>query len=204
MIKIVPLIVCSAFAQTRYQPESAEGELAAKLQEPNLEASHYKTFDLQHKFDDSPSWQTRSQLVVGYDSRGFISDVAVNTPIEATDIFTEACSQGKLYQLRINELDLLTSVNACLYSEHAGLNESLAFHTIDRKDFTSFSYEVIDLEYLASKEKRAKQKRLMLTPDFGEWRTSASVQGIELMEGNKPKFAAATRTYNSLGGEKVD
>jgi hypothetical protein len=68
----------------------------------------------------------------------------------------------------------MTSVNACAYSEHAGLNETLSFNTIDGRDFAGFSYEVFDFEYLASKEKRAKQKRLMLTPDFGEWKTTAT------------------------------
>jgi hypothetical protein len=98
----------------------------------------------------------------------------------------------------------MTSINACLYSEHAGLNETLTFNTIDGKDLTGFSYEVYDWEYLAGKEKRAKQKRLMLTPDFTEWKTNARVQGIEIMEGSTPRLAATTRNYNSLGGEKVD
>jgi hypothetical protein len=106
--------------------------------------------------------------------------------------------------VRLPEQDLMTSINACLYSEHAGLNETFIFNSIDGKDLTGFSYEVFDWEYLAGKEKRAKQKRLMLTPDFSEWKTQARVQGVELMEGSKPRFAATTRNYNSLGGEKVD
>lgn len=75
------------------------------------------------------------------------------------------------------QVNLLTSVDPCLYSTHAGLNETLNFYTLDGKDFASFSYNVFDWDFLASREKRAKNKRLMLTPDFDSWYNHAEIKG---------------------------
>ena len=66
------------------------------------EPSHYKTFQILHKFTDQDQWQQRSDLIIGYDSREFIASAKVDTPSEgAVDIFTDAChSKDKLYQLQ--------------------------------------------------------------------------------------------------------
>lgn len=121
----------------------------------------------------------RSKLIIGYDSREFIANVNVDTPtmMEPADIFSIPCeAKDKLYQMMIptenssgEQITLMTSVDPCLYSTHAGLNETLNFYTLDGQDLVSFSYNVFDWEFLASREKRAKTKRLMLTPDFSAW-----------------------------------
>lgn len=149
------------------------------------EPSHFKTFDIFHKFSDANDWQPRSKLIIGYDSREYIASVEVNTPSTTSpyDMFTEPCAaKDKMYQMMIptatsdgDQINLMTSVDPCLYSTHAGLNETLNFYTLDGKDFTSFSYNVYDWEFLASREKRAKTKRLMLTPDFESWETKTKL-----------------------------
>ena len=145
-------------------------------------ASHYKTVEMDHKFASALEWQPRSKVLLGYDSRGTIVNVEVNTQAPADDIFTDACERGDSYQLQIAELSLMTSVNPCLYSTHGGLNETFVFSTLDGKELSGFFYEVRDLEYLATREKRAKAKRLMLTADFSEWKTDTRVQGFEEFE----------------------
>ena len=66
----------------------------------------------------------------------------------------------------------------------------------------------MDVEYLASREKSAKKKRLMLTPDFTEWKTTAVIKHryweSKNLPGSTPVFHDALRKYNSLGGEKID
>ena len=140
---------------------------------------HFKTFNLLHKFSDSTEWKPRSKLTIGFDSRDYLINGNVDTPttLEPVDIFTAPCeAKNKLYQMMIpsenssgEQINLMTSVDPCLYSTHAGLNETLNFYTLDGKDLVSFSYNVYDFEFLASREKRAKTKRLMLTPDFTAW-----------------------------------
>ena len=83
----------------------------------------------------------------------------------------------------------MTSVDACQYSTHAGLNETLTLSTIDGKELSALFYEVVDIEYLASRERMAKRKRLMLTPDFSEWRTTLLIHNVNKdFAGNKPVF----------------
>ena len=138
-------------------------------------AVSHKSFVVMHKFSGDRKWENRGNLLVGYDKRGYILEAKINTLIPAADIFTQTCADGKLYQLRIPELDLMTSVDACQYSTHAGLNETLSINTIDSKEITGFFYEITDIEYLASRERQARRKRLMLTPDFTEWRTTVLI-----------------------------
>ena len=199
MIKTITAFLGIAAAQTRYNPNDAD-----VIEMPLTQVSHYKTFEVDHKFQTSRVWEPRSKLVVGYDDRGSIAELKIDTPVEAKDIFSESCISRDLYQLRIPELDLMTSVDACLYSEHGGLNETLKFNTIDGKELTGFFYEVSDLEYLASKERRTKTKRLMLTADFTAWKTTAVLQKSDIeIEGGRPVFGSG-RNYNSMGGEKVE
>ena len=145
----------------------------------------------------------RSTILIGYDGRGNIVDAKLNTLIPAEDIFTKACEEQKLYQLKISEFDIMTSVDACQYSTHAGLNETLTLSTIDGKELSALFYEVVDIEYLASRERMAKRKRLMLTPDFSEWRTTLLIHNVNKdFAGNKPVFQS-DKQYNSLGAEKI-
>ena len=67
---------------------------------------------------------------------------------------------------------------------------------------------MLDLEYMATREKSAKKKRLMLTPDFSEWKTTAIIKNKHWdqknLPGSSPFYADPLRRYNSLGGEKID
>lgn len=71
---------------------------------------------------------------------------------------------------------MITSVDPCLYSEHAGLNETFVITTIDGKSIAAFNYETIDWKYLASREKNAKKRRLMLTPDFSSFKSKVVIR----------------------------
>ena len=66
----------------------------------------------------------------------------------------------------------------------------------------SFSYDVIDFKYLASKEKSAKKRRLMTTPDFSGFKTSAIVDSPKA--GSRPIFENPTKKYTSTGMERKD
>ena len=61
---------------------------------------------------------------------------------------------------------------------------------------------------MASRERSAKKKRLMLTPDFSEWKTTAIIKHRfweqQNLPGTVPVFHDVLRKYNSLGGEKID
>ena len=76
-------------------------------------AVSHKSFVVMHKFSGDNKWGNRGTLLIGYDKRGLIIEAKMNTLIPAADIFTEPCQEGKLYQMRITELDLMTSVDAC-------------------------------------------------------------------------------------------
>lgn len=83
-------------------------------------------------------------------------------------------------------------------------------YSLDGKTLAGFAYEVFDLEYFATKERRAKTRRLMLTPDFSEWKTRAFIRGpgnaisSESVPGSQPNFATTAKKYNAQGGEKVE
>ncbi len=42
--------------------------------------------------------------------------------------------------MSLPDLDLMTSVDPCLYSKHGGLNETLVFNSIDGKEIIGFHY----------------------------------------------------------------
>ena len=95
----------------------------------------------------------------------------------------------------------MTSVDPCAYSKHGGLNETFVLTTVDGKSVANLHYENIDLEYLASKERNAKRKRLMLTPDFASWKSKVIIR-----QNNRdkvaPVFHDGAKSYNALGGER--
>lgn len=72
------------------------------------------------------------------------------------------CEEGKLYQLQIPEVDLISTTSSCAYSK-AGLNETLSFFTDSKGKLVSFAYNNIDQATAAKKEKSAKKRRLMTT-----------------------------------------
>lgn len=111
------------------------------------------------------------------------------------------CEANALYQLQLPDLDLLTTQNACTYKER-GLNETLTFYTDDvGKNLISFSYNLIDYKYLATKEKYAKTRRLMTTPEWDSFLTKADVGVPD--HGDRPKMAQA-KSYDSKGHVKKE
>ena len=66
----------------------------------------------------------------------------------------------------------------------------------------SFSYDVIDFKYLASKERSAKKRRLMTTPDFTAFQTHTSV--FTPQAGSRPIFDNPTKKYTSTGMERKE
>ena len=98
-------------------------------------------------------------------------------------------------------MEILTSVDACLYTAHAGLNETFSLTTLNGKDVSSLTYEVLDLEFLAARERSNKKRRLMLTPDFTQYATTVKIRannkGVV-----KPLFYDGLKLYNSVGGER--
>ena len=108
------------------------------------------------------------------------------------------CDEKALYQLQLPDLDLITTQQACTYKER-GLNETLTFFTDDQgKSLISFSYDFIDYEYLATKEKSAKTRRLMTTPEWASFKTKADVNVPG--HGGRPVFGP--KNYDSKGHEK--
>lgn len=103
--------------------------------------------------------------------------------------------------MTLPELDVLTLIDPCAYSNHGGLNETFVLTTVDGKSVAGLHYENIDLEYIASKERNAKKKRLMLTPDFTSWKSKVLIR-----QNNRdkvaPVFHDSAKSYNSLGGER--
>jgi len=94
----------------------------------------------------------------------------------------------------------MTTQNACLYKER-GLNETLTFFTDDLgKNLISFSYNLIDYEYLATKEESAKKRRLMTTATWEGFKTQADVSVPE--HGSRPHFGR--KNYDSKGHEKKE
>jgi hypothetical protein len=98
---------------------------------------------------------------------------------------------------------VITAIDPCAYSKHGGLNETFVLTTIDGKQVSGLHYDVTDFEYLASREKSAKRKRLMLTPDFSSWKTKVVVR-VHSKDLVKPYFYEGLKPYNSLGGEKKE
>jgi hypothetical protein len=100
-------------------------------------------------------------------------------------------------------MNVVGSVDPCLYSEHGGLNETYVLTTIDGKNIAAINYETIDLKYLASREKNAKRRRLMLTPDFSAFKTKIVIRA-DNKDLAKPFFYDGLKQYNAMGGERQD
>ena len=109
------------------------------------------------------------------------------------------CQENKIYQLRIPLFDIQTSIPACFYAKN-GFNDTLLFHQDLLGNFNSFSYDVIDINYLASLEKNPKKKRLMTTKQYELLDTKANLQ--PLIEGTRPIFTKYK--YDSLGREQKE
>jgi hypothetical protein len=117
--------------------------------------------------------------------------------------FEKACKDGELYQVQIPELNIMTSVDSCFYSVHGGLNETFVVTSVNGKQLSAIHYDVVDLEFLASREKSAKRRRLTLTPDFSSWKTTVLVKSNH-KGAVKPFFYPGLKLFNSMGGERVE
>jgi hypothetical protein len=128
----------------------------------------------------------------------------MNSPeAEHKEDFEKACNEGSLYQIAISDSDVMTSVDPCAYSMHGGLNETFVLTTIDGKTIAGIHYETIDLEFIASRERNAKRKRLMLTPDFSSWKTKVVVRANN-KDQVKPQYYEGLKNYNAMGGERLE
>lgn len=83
-----------------------------------------------------------------------------------------------------------------------GLNETLTFFADSDGKLTSFAYEVIDFQELASKVKSARKRRLMTTPEWEKITTHANV--VQPVEGPHPQFANTSKKYTSMGTVKKE
>lgn len=104
--------------------------------------------------------------------------------------------------MKIADSNIVASVDPCAYSVHGGLNETWVITTLDGKSITAMHYQKLDLKYLANREKSAKRKRLMLTPDYTEWRTNVTIRSLN-KDMSPPFFYDGLKNYNNLGGEQV-
>lgn len=91
-------------------------------------------------------WKERGVATLWYDQEGQIVSVDVENTAEQSagleDMFKTMCEDNALYQLQLPDFELVTTQNACLYSQR-GLNETLTFFTDDvGKKLISFSYNV--------------------------------------------------------------
>ena len=147
-------------------------------------------------------WKERGVATLKYDQEGAIISVEIENTAAANleEMFGKMCDEGALYQLQLPDFDLLTTQNACMYKER-GLNETLTFYTDDLgKNLISFSYNLIDYEYLATKEKYAKTRRLMTTPEWGSFMTQADLSAPVFY--SQPSFGR--KNYDSKGHEKKE
>lgn len=117
--------------------------------------------------------------------------------------FEQSCADGEQYQIQVPDLQIMTSVDPCLYSGHGGLNETFVLSSINGKTISSMHYEIFDLEFIASREKSAKKRRLTLTPDYSAWKTTVMVRNNN-KGAVKPYFYEGVRLFSSTGGEKQD
>ena len=205
MLRLLASIIGGAIAARHYSEDDLIlSNRATKLADTPQEvtASQFKTFPVLHKFA-SGEWSQRSELIVGYDARGNIVEATMESPFaDVKDKFESACESKQLYQVKIADTNIVASVDPCAYSVHGGLNETWVITTLDGKSITAMHYQKLDLKYLANREKSAKRKRLMLTPDYTEWRTNVTIRSLN-KDMSPPFFYDGLKNYNNLGGEQV-
>ena len=107
------------------------------------------------------------------------------------------CTKDSLYQLRVPDFDLFTSLPSCYFAK-TGLNDTLIFHLDPTgTTFTTFSFDIPDRDFLSSIEKNPRKRRLLTTKYFEHFTTKGKVQ--PLGEGPRPIFTKYK--YDSLGRE---
>jgi hypothetical protein len=157
--------------------------------------------EVKFRFENAQDWSDRGKLEVSRDAaNGKIVGVTLkNNKIDSTlqRDMEDHCQKDELYQLSVPDLHLLTSIPACHYSK-AGFNDTLIFNLdLSGKSLSSVSYDIIDVNFLASLEKNPRKKRIMTTKQFEIFETKASLQ--PLVEGPKPIFTKYK--YDSIGRE---
>jgi len=84
------------------------------------------------------------------------------------------------------------------YFAKTGLNDTLIFHTdTTGTQLSSFAFDILDRDFLASVEKNPRKRRLLTTKYFEHFTTKALLQ--PLVEGARPIFTKYK--YDSLGRE---
>ena len=101
-----------------------------------------------------------------------------------------------MYQLSIDDYGLMTSIPSCYYAKN-GFNDTLVFHTDFSGKLSSFAFDIVDNNFLASLEKNPRKKRLMTTKQYEIIETKTSLQ--PLVEGPRPVFTKYK--YDSTGRE---
>lgn len=185
-------------SEDAYNEMTSQKKTAPKA--PVAKVAKVEKLTMEYRFEDGNQWLPRGTLEVSKDSQGktvgvSLRNVEIKADISQTEI-EKKCSEGKLYQLRIKENGLVNSIPACHYSKH-GLNETLQFHTDFAGQISSFSYDVVDIQFLASLEKNPKKRRLMTTKQFETFDTKAVLQ--QLAEGPRPIFTKYK--YDATGRE---
>ena len=78
------------------------------------------------------------------------------------ETFKEKCEKGVLYQLEVQDLDIMASMTSCYYFKTSGLNDTISIQTdTDARNIVGMQFEVKDIKHLASLEKNPKKRRLM-------------------------------------------
>lgn len=127
-------------------------------------------------------------------------DIASDMASEfSEDAFAKKCEEGRLYQLEVPELSLMTSMHACYYAKQSGLNDTVSFQTNgDGDQVVSMHIDWRDIKYLASLERNPRKKRLMQERQFGKFVGRAVLS--KMIAGAQPEFSKPS--YDTQGGER--
>ena len=120
-----------------------------KLDEVENAVVKSKTVPLLQRFSATSitaDWTQRADLTLGFDSADKLVSVEVANKetgegIDLEQTFKKMCEEGAFYQLNIPDYGLISSQQACQYSQQ-GLNETLTFFTNSQGGLVSFAYEV--------------------------------------------------------------
>ena len=87
---------------------------------------------LEYKFEDEDTWKVRGNVRISKDGSGSVLSVDVdnfdiNGSSNLKELMETKCSKNKLYQLRVADFGIQTSIPACHYAR-SGYNDTLIFH----------------------------------------------------------------------------
>ena len=159
-----------------------------------------KRHNIEFKFEGDSVWNLRGYAEVQKDADGNIVGLVVENEPLATitkETLDSKCKLDSLYQLRIPDFELFTSLPSCYFAK-TGLNDTLIFHPdTTGTSLSSLSFDILDRDFLASVEKNPRKRRLLTTKYFDHFTTKALLQ--PLVEGARPIFTKYK--YDSIGRE---